>query len=277
MKFFFANVYVSPLKGENSDQSSVSEDDAVQDDVYNIEYVPDFEADGDIAQFMYKNDPDFKRKCDRECEEKDLTLKEVFKINESQRIEAETRALENFSTQNKKKSTQTVFDKVMSIMEVKEQRAIANFASKVQMDVSDEPGDMKKTAKYSSLKKKRSNAEVFADLTKENNEKLQDKMLESQREMLGELWDKQKDSTKELTAIILAEERKIATDTTNQMIQGMKEVLQPSVAKAPEKPSFSARIESQEKRLLDFDYSGDFHTDNYLSLRLDSSANGFLQ
>lgn len=95
------------------------------------------EEDFDLGDFLYKNDPDFRQKCNDEMEAFGLSLEEVLKAKEIEFREVERKS-HNPLIQPTPAKKESVFDKFMSSMEKREEAAIEKFKRTNENDTSDE-------------------------------------------------------------------------------------------------------------------------------------------
>lgn len=86
---------------------------------------------------------------------------------------------------------------------------------------------------------------MYAELSKENQKELQEDYINSQRQMLGEIMNKQKESNEKLLAMALKEERKIAESVTDRMICGLKDIL---LARSDRKSTSPRKNETENLR-----------------------------
>lgn len=148
----------------------------------------------------------------------------------------------------------------MQNIETKEKEAISARRKKSGTEDGGQGDQAVKSANYSSAKnKKKSTVVVYAEIAKENAKELQDEMMESQKAILGELWAKQETFMKNNMTLILAEERKIAVDATQIMVNGMLALNKNSTPK--KSPENSKKVE--EKKVLHESNRFDYDDEDY--------------
>lgn len=102
-----------------------------------------------------------------------------------------------FSDTTNKQEKESLYDLVIKNIASREKDALSKFRSKVFREQETNAND---SAKYSSAKgKKKPTAVVYAKVSKENAMELQNELVDAQKKLVNDLWQKQENFLKENT------------------------------------------------------------------------------
>lgn len=172
-----------------------------------------------------QNDPEFRNNYDKQFTESNLEEQQFQQQMKERIVNQQKKSYANFS--DHKKVDEVALEKVAQTMMGEEQAAISGFKQQLKQDKnSSQTESPMNPAVYRAIKsKKKSSAEIYAKLTKENAEQLQEKAIDAQKRMLQGLCENQQKFEAKTTKYVLQKENEILKDTCNMLLDGLAKII----------------------------------------------------